>query len=88
MNTELKDKYIKVLNNTIDVGNCSKCGSSDLECDKYSLFVDGEDVFRDYTCNDCKYEGVEWYTFNGHSDKNLPKQYYSEIRDEFNKLSQ
>ena len=54
MKETLKDKYIKVLNNTIDVGNCSKCGSSDLECDKYSLFVDGEDVFRDYTCNDCK----------------------------------
>jgi hypothetical protein len=83
----LKNKYIKSLNNTLDVGNCSKCESTDLEYDEDSLFVDGDDVFRDYTCSDCKYEGVEWYTFHGHSDQNLPSQYYSEIRDEMNKLS-
>ena len=89
MKETLKDKYIKLLNNTIDVGNCSKCGVTDLEYDEDSLFVDGEDVFRAYTCNDCKYEGVEWYTFNGHSDKNLPSEYYSDIREEINnKLSQ
>ena len=43
--------------------------------------VDGEDVFKFYTCNDCNYEGVEWIV--------LFKQYYSDIREEINnKLSQ
>ena len=91
MKETLKDKYIKLLNNTIDVGNCSKCGSNNdlvYEWDDVDGDVDGEDVFKFYTCNDCNYEGVEWYTFNGHSDKNLPSQYYSDIRDEMNKLSQ
>ena len=87
MKETLKDKYIKLLNNTIDVGNCSKCGSTNLVYDNDVNHVDGEDVFKFYTCNDCNYEGVEWYTFNGHSDKSLPSQYYSDIRDEFNKLS-
>ncbi|MSQ46750.1 MAG: hypothetical protein EXR24_07245 [Ignavibacteria bacterium] len=82
-----KNKYIKLLNNTMDVGNCSKCESTDLVYEVNDSLVDGDDVFKDYTCNDCNYEGVEWYTFNGHSDKNLPSQYYSEIRDELNKLS-
>ena len=77
MKETLKDKYIKVLNNTIDVGNCSECGSTDLMTHDD---VDGEDVFKFYTCNDCNYEGVEWIV--------LFKQYYSDIRDEFNKSSQ
>ena len=70
MKETLKDKYIKVLNNTIDVGNCSKCGSTDLMT--YDD-VDGEDVFKFYTCNDCKYEGVEWETLKDKYIKLLNK---------------
>jgi len=51
-------------------GFCPKCGSSELDY-KDTEMEDGQ-IAHIYTCEKCKFEGIEWYSkvFAGHTDKN------------------
>lgn len=48
-------------------GVCPVCNSENLEYG--SSDIDGDFISYDWTCEDCKSEGLEWYelTFSNHS---------------------
>lgn len=40
-------------------GHCPKCNSTNLNYMESNL--EGDSIGYDFDCNDCQYEGVEWY---------------------------
>ena len=53
-----------------EAGKCPKCGSENLNYG--SLVIEGEGLKYPYDCEDCKFEGEEWYDleFSAHLDTN------------------